>query len=80
MLFEETVVLAFLNELQKLQNRAACYLEACPGLCFAMVIWYKHFQILENPHFQKRGQVWYIFVTMIFSYIKIEIGFTPKSK
>ena len=38
MLFEETVVLAFLNELQKLQNRAACYLEACPGLCFAMVI------------------------------------------
>lgn len=38
MLFEETVVLAFLNELQKLQNRAACYLEACPGLYFAMVI------------------------------------------
>ena len=38
MLFEGTVVLAFLNELQKLQNRAACYLEACPGLCFAMVI------------------------------------------
>lgn len=38
MFFEETVVLAFLNELQKLQNRAACYLEACPGLCFAMVI------------------------------------------
>ena len=38
MLFEGTVVFAFLNELQKLQNRAACYLEACPGLCFAMVI------------------------------------------
>ena len=33
MFFEETVVLAFLNDLQKLQNRAAC-----PGLCFAMVI------------------------------------------
>ena len=30
MLFGETVVLALLSELQKLQNRTACYLEAFP--------------------------------------------------
>lgn len=56
MFFEETVVLAFLNDLQKLQNRAACYLEACPGLCFAMVIGTSTFRFWKTLTFKKEAK------------------------